>query len=103
MNLDPASRAAIAWRVVAAVGNATGDVLPEWNDVTPEVKGFVIRAVESDDAAGSGLAAALTEAGWTMGRWNPDERLCVLSETTLGPGLVGWAAANAALASLKEL
>lgn len=106
MNLDPAARAAIAWKVVAASVNALGDDFPAWADVGAEAKSFVTRAVEAidtGDTTGEGLAVAMSMAGWTMGRWNQEERHCVLAVTRQGPGLVAWAAAVAALEALKEI
>lgn len=106
MNLDPATRASVMWRVMAAAVNALGDAVPSWEGLGADIKSMVVRAADSvaggvDDA--SSLSTPFAMAGWEMGRWSEADKTCVFAEMTRGPGLVAWHAGVAALTALKEI
>lgn len=106
MILDPVTRAGIAWQVAAASANSMGDRLPPWNEVPAEIRSFMTRAAEAHERGeydGAGLGSAMTAAGWEMNAWDADLKHCVLANTRQGPGMVGWAAASAALLAIKEI
>ena len=106
MNLDPATRASVMWRVMAAAVNALGDAVPAWEALSADITSMVVR---SGDAIAAGvddptsLSTPFAMAGWEMGRWNEAEKTCVFAEMTRGPGLVAWHAGVAALTALKEI
>ena len=106
MNLDPVTRAGIAWQVIAATVNSMGDQLPPWGEVPVEIRSFMTRAAEAHERGeydGQSLAAAMSADGWEMNSWNADLKHCVLANTRQGPGMVGWTAASAALLAIKEI
>ena len=106
MNIDPAFRASLLWRVAAATVNPVGDILPPWNDLPAEVKTLVVRGVEAlegGDRAGSVISLAFQGAGWKMGIWSLEEKTCVFVDTTKPAGTVAWSAGVAVIDVVKEI
>ena len=106
MNVDPAFRASLLWRVAAATVNPVGDVLPAWSEVPVEVKTLVVRGVEAlegGDRSGSVISLAFQGAGWKMGIWSVEEKTCVFADTAKPAGAVAWNAGVAVIDVVKEI